>query len=219
MRKTFKDHLFRCSSIGQLFINPRSKQEVLAKTTISYLDDIYKKEYFGRHKKVTSKYLEKGVLMEDEAIAMLSRIEETEYVKNKIRMMNDYISGEPDIITDDEIIDIKCSWDYTTFPLTETEIPTKNYYYQLQGYMELTGRKKARLIYCLMNTPQHLIDKELSIAFNEEEKQEVLDRMLYDDVPEQKRIKVFHIEYDKDVIEDLYSRIDKARQYLNTIKV
>ena len=32
---------------------------------------------------------------------------------------------------------------------------------QLQGYMHLTGRKKARLIYILTNTPENLVEKEI----------------------------------------------------------
>jgi hypothetical protein len=30
-------------------------------------------------------------------------------------------------------LDVKSSWDATTFPFFDTEIPTKDYYYQLQG--------------------------------------------------------------------------------------
>ncbi len=59
------------------------------------------------------------------------------------------------------ILDIKCSYEAHTFPFFEDEIPTKDYYYQLQGYMWLTGKDEALLCYCLIDTPLQIVRDEI----------------------------------------------------------
>ena len=51
----------------------------------------------------------------------------------------------PDILSD-QLIDIKSSWDFTTFPMHQQSLPSKDYYWQMQGYMMLTEKRYARLL-------------------------------------------------------------------------
>ena len=76
---------------------------------------------------------------------------------------NDHIRGEPDLYDQDKefLGDIKCSWNHSTFPLTDINIPNKDYYWQLQAYMGLTDLNEGRLIYCLVDTPDELIHDEI----------------------------------------------------------
>ena len=201
--KNFDDYTFRCSGLGHLMTKGRSKTDVLSKTAQSHLDQIFKSEYFKRYKEFDSKYTNKGKDVEMGAIVMLSNIEDVFYTKNEERFYNDWIQGEPDVIMKDEIIDIKCPWDYTTFPLTETECPTPLYYWQLQGYMWLLNKKKARLAYCLMDTPmcmKHTTEVE-EISY--------MDK---------RRIKTFSIEYNQEDVERLKINIGHARDYLNQLQ-
>ena len=122
-------------------------------------------------------------------------------LKNSKRIEDDFFTGEPDLIVGDTVLDIKNSWDCWTFPLFDTEIPTDDYYYQLQIYMHITGLKKAKLVYVLLDTPETKYEMAIS----------------YDHVPNDKRIKVFDLEYDEKTIEMLKDKVLKCREYLSTI--
>jgi hypothetical protein len=109
--------------------------------------------------------------------------------------------GTPDLIVDGIVYDIKCSWDCFTFPLFENEIPTKDYFYQLQIYMHLTGCKQAVLTYVLLNTPEELTYEE---------------KHNYDEMDKEYRIKTFNINYSEEVIADLQKRVTDVIEYLKT---
>ena len=115
-----------------------------------------------------------------------------------------FFCGTPDLILEDEVLDIKNSWDCFTFPLFENEIPTKDYFYQLQVYMHLTGKRKARLVYVLLNTPEDLTWEKQND---------------YSSLDKKYRIKTFSIEYDESVIEDLKQRVINIREFIKTIKI
>ena len=122
-------------------------------------------------------------------------------------------------------MDVKSSWDATTFPFFATEIPTKDYYYQLQGYLELTGKTEALLVYCLVNTPIEMVEDEIRRAhwnahLLEEDydlRDEILKRHVFDHIPLGRRVKVFKVEKDEQVIEQIKERVELCREYFNTL--
>lgn len=226
----FSKYQFRCSQLGKLMTSSRSKSDTLSQTAKSYLDSVFKDEYFGKTNNLSNQYTEKGIRVEDDAIKMLAQVEGKMYDKNVGRFYNNYIQGEPDVISHDEVIDIKSSWNHNTFPLTKKEIPTKDYYYQLQGYMWLLQDNsfnidKARLIYCLMDTPENLIDSAKRKAYDASGGaplavlEEIDNNMRYSDIDPAKRLKVFHVEFDPEVIENIIEKIEECREYLNNIVV
>src|SRR5690606_33156233 len=134
-----------------------SKTESLSETTKTYLKEWAISEIYGVQKEIKSKYITKGLTKEDEGIDKAIEWLDLDFVlKNEQFFEDDNFCGTPDMITDDEVIDIKLSWDCFTFPIFEKEIPTKDYYFQLQVYMHLTGKKRARLVYVLLNTPEEM---------------------------------------------------------------
>ncbi len=52
----------------------------------------------------------------------------------------------------------------STFPWFETEIPNKDYYFQLQGYLWLTNKTEAVLAYCLIDTPLEIVEVNEAFA-------------------------------------------------------
>ena len=185
--------------------NARSKSETLSQTTKTYLQEWKKEQIYGVRNSISSKYLTKGIDMEDESINIYALHTDLDFaVKNSQRFTNDFITGEPDLILDDKVVDIKTSWDCFTFPLFDTEITNKNYYWQLQSYMALTGKDKAELAYVLVNTPEYL-------QYNE------LDAHDYTNLDLKYRVKIFEIERNDEDIERLYDRIKECREYLNQI--
>ena len=163
----FDNYLFRCSSLGHLLTEPQSKADKdagnLSKTTESYLYDIHKEVLFKRKSDLKSKFLDKGIQVEEKSLTLYSKSENKPFFKNEKHFKNDFISGTPDNCK--EIVrDIKSSWDYSTFPFYDKEIKNKTYIAQLNGYMALTGINDAELIYCLVDTPEKLINDELRRA-------------------------------------------------------
>lgn len=198
----------------------------LSETTKQALLEIYICEVYGREKEVSNKYTEKGTLVEEDSIDLLSEVTSSLHVKNKKTFENDYIKGTPDIVAKDAIIDIKSSWDIFTF--AKSKKTYKEYYWQMMGYMWLTGKDIATLAFCLVNAPEHLIVQEKSrqtfIAglMPEDdgylELEDQIDKnMRFDDIPKIKRLKLYQIPYSGYSIEKLTERINQCRIYLQTI--
>lgn len=228
----FENYKFRCHSIGSLMTAPKLKADKeagnLSETTKTYLMEIYINEKYGRKKDISNKYIEKGLMVEDEAIQMYSRIKLEEYTKNEERLTNDFLTGIPDIIST-EVVDIKSSWDIFTFFNTLNKEVNATYYWQLQGYLALTGLPMARLAYCLVNTPETLISDEkrkLSYKMNvvSTESPDYLEAcveleksMNYDDLPLTNRLIEFEVKRDAEAIKTIYEKVEKAREYLNNL--
>lgn len=213
-----KQFKIRCSQIGKIMSDPKSKTAKeageLGETAKTYCELWLKEQIYDKSKEVKSKYFDKGIICENAAIDRLNNFELTFYSKNEECFENDFLIGTPDIIGSTEIIDIKNSYDFSTFPLFETEIENKDYFYQLQGYMALTGIKRAKLVYCLENLPDELIEMELN-KLGLEFTLENASRFMYDNVDEKLRIKTFEIDYDAAIIEKINSQVLKCRSYIN----
>jgi hypothetical protein len=202
--KTIPNFKIRASASGALMTNARNKSELLSETTKTYVQEWLKEHIYGVRKEISNKYLTKGIELEDTAIdKAIEWLDLPMAIKNEQFYENDYFCGTPDLIVNDTVFDIKCSWDCFTFPLFENEIPTKGYYYQLQVYMELLGLKKAKLVYVLLNTPENVASWEV--------------KHNYDNLGKEYRIKSYEIEYDAEVIEDLKQRVTNVREYIKLI--
>ena len=128
----------RCSAIGQIMTNSRTKGQ-LSKTAQSYVETWIKEQIYKRRKVITTKYMDKGNMVENESISFAGRVLNADITKNEQRYENELLIGTPDVITEDYVIDVKNSWDCFTFPLFYENVPNKDYFYQAQGYMALTG--------------------------------------------------------------------------------
>lgn len=148
---------WRPSSLGKLMIQPKSKSEVLSETAKTYIKIKAKEDYFGYSTNIQTKPMLKGTDWEEESIALVNQVRGTFYVKNKERFENEFLTGEPDIILDDCIIDIKTSWSLETFPATQDEGANKEYMWQLMGYCWLMNKTQAELIYCMIDTDDVLL--------------------------------------------------------------
>ena len=199
-----KEFKIRASSSGKLMTAPRSKSETLSETTKTYLKEWKKEQIYGVQKEIKSKYITKGLVLEDTAIEKAIEWLDLPFVlKNEQYFENEYFCGTPDLITDDEVLDTKCSWDCFSFPLFDKEVPNKDYFYQLQVYMHLTGKKKARLVYVLLNTPDDIAPYETKCN--------------YDHLEKEYKIKTYDIEYDPEVINQLEEKVKESRTYLNNL--
>jgi len=165
----FDNLLIRCSAIGKIMTEPRTNADKaagkLSETTKTYLKELYRSIKYSRQKDFTSKEVEKGIQQEELAITLYSLHTKRMFKKNKERIGNEYLTGEPDLYIGQDIynveegFDTKCSWSLWTFPDVADPLDT-SYYWQNMGYIALTGAKKWTTVYCLVNAPAEQITAE-----------------------------------------------------------
>jgi hypothetical protein len=221
-----KEFKTRCHKLGKLMTSPKSKGEVLSQTAKTCIKEQAIEYKYGIKKDFSSRYTDKGLLQEELAIEMASQVLNLPFaLKNTEYFENEFIKGTPDLILEDEIIDIKCSWDGTTFPWFEDELPNKDYFWQLVGYMWLTGRSKARVVYCLVDTPEDIVQDEIrrtswkkfEIDVTEETENEVRAKHEFSHISENKRVRAFQVELNDANIEQVKEKLLHAREYYNEL--
>lgn len=168
------DLKIRCSSLGYIMGEPQAKADKdagnLSKTAETHCIDVFTSWYYKRREDAYSKYMDKGTSVEEDSITLLSLLTKKLYLKNEEQLSNDFITGTPDLfIMDgsrvDVVEDVKSSYDIFTFQRAKAKKLEPNYYWQIQGYLYLTGAKLGRIRYCLVNAPASLIDDEKKWLF------------------------------------------------------
>jgi len=220
----------RASQIGKIMTSPKTKGEVLSKTCKTYLQELAIENTYGIRKEFWSRYTDKGNECENEAIELVNDVLNLGFIyKNDENLTNEWITGTPDVNTNEILLDVKCSYDGITFFQKtfeyDIEVLNKDYFYQLQGYMWLTGKTEALLCYCLVNTPFQIVEDEVR---REHWKQGLIDESLdvrdfiqkkhnFDHIPKEKRVKVFKIAKDEETIEKIKQRVEECREYYNNL--
>lgn len=238
--KEFDNITFRCSQLGKLMTNKQGKDttksyDELSESCKQALIEIFIGRRYKRHKDISNKYIEKGLAVEEDAVTLYSRLEGKFFKKNTQRIHNDFINGEPDLFRGasvfdaDHIDELKSSWDIFTFFAVKTKPVNKEYLYQLQGYMALTNAETSTLGYCLIDTPDPMINDEKRKLFykmnvltdeNEDYKKacELIDAsMRFGDIPLKDRVIKFELKRDEAIIESVYARVPWWRQFLNEL--
>lgn len=220
-------------------LEPIKDELPLSKTAKSYLKKYYAFLKYGKWSAALdkgNKYTNKGNLAEGDSIELLSKLDGIPLEKNEIRAQNDFLTGIPDVFIGESIYqaeyvyDTKTSWDIETFIDNLGKDLNPLYWWQMQGYLALTGAKRGEVSYCLVNTPEVLLEgekyallrrfdvvteeaPEFKIAYNE-----LLNNMTFDDMPIQDKRLKFIVERDDEAIQRIYKRVEKCREYMNEIQ-
>lgn len=198
------DMLFRCSSIGKLMTEPKTKAEgplsVGAKT---YIRTLAAQAVLGIDFEVSSKEMEKGIMVEGRAIEMLNRVRGLDLAKNTERKTDEWLTGEADLFdaSANRGHDIKCSWSAATFPITVADCRDSLYEWQMRGYMRLWKADQWEVNYCLLTTPESLT------------RFEPLFMHFVDHIPEHMRITTWTIERDSEKEARMIEKVQHAREY------
>lgn len=203
--------IFRCSSLGKLMTNPRSKSEVLSETAKSYIKQLAKENFYKYKTTIETKQMRKGIDFEHESIELLNNVMLKNLKKNETRETRGHLTGHPDIIVGDTIIDIKTSWSLETFPSFEEDAENnKIYEWQLRGYMHLFDKPKAQLIYCMIDTPNELLNEWDNLSIH---------RVSH--IEPEKRITIVNFERDEDLEDLMKERLHHGSelyaQYMNQL--
>lgn len=209
---------------GDLMVGDDSKLSVTAKKLAMEWVRA-QPEFYGRRKRaIHSKYFDKGIECELESIQFAANYYGWGAVqKNTERRQDEYMQGEPDVVLPELIADLKNSWDETTFPVFERELPDPKYYWQLLVYMTLWNKQRGSVVYTLMNAPERLIESEarkeqyrLGLDDLEDELyQKYYQMMTFDDLPAQLRIKRFDIALDPYDVDRLRNRVEMLRAFIH----
>lgn len=196
---------FRASSLSEIMTDPKEKGEILSKGAKAVLEKMAKEFVYGFNEVISGKYMEKGVIVEDESIALYNSVFFTDYKKNTERKTNDWVTGECDIFTGRKIIDIKSSWSLATFPAVAESGADKGYEWQGRAYMMLWDVDEFEIAYCMVNTPDELI------------KYEQEDLHYVDHIDEALRVTIVKYKRDKELEEKIKVKVSAARKYLSAL--
>lgn len=225
-----QEFVVRCSSLGKLMGEPRNvdqrlrtpevdeiiakrkrsdaeiallqslKNQTLSEAAKAYVRSLAREAIFGVPRVFTSKQTEKGTRVEDDSIALYNSVFFTNHEKNRERRTLDGLTGECDILAD-EIIDIKSSWSIHTFPIVAEDAADFDYEWQVRGYMRLWDRPRAKVAYCLVDTPEDLIG-------HEPEEDHIVGH-----IPEHFRVTTWAVERDLELEALMVQKIAAARRY------
>lgn len=199
----------------------------------SYLKRLYGYLKYGKwsaSKEKGNKYTDKGKLAEPDAIALVNYIENTSYIKNKERFENSFVSGVPDIIYETPespyIIDVKASWDWETFAENLGKPLNPCYWWQIQGYFDLKEASEGEVSYCLVDTPESILNQErinlakrmnaLTVESPEYRLAEatLINNLTFSDIPALERRLKFPVARDEEAIKKIHDTIPRCREYL-----
>jgi hypothetical protein len=221
-------------------ITKRDAPPELSDTAKAFVRKVWLQVQKGVYIDIKSKYLEKGLYREEDAISLLTDVDGVFYVKNEERRSNSDHTGECDIFKEfpekKVIIDIKCSWNPETFMNSE---PDSDYEWQGRIYMELWDADEFYLRYCLLDAPEHMVQKEKDNAkwkyysgdmnpeeldFFEKAMEPIYDQiernMVYSNNPlftKEERVKTFVFYRDREKMKLMAERVKMAREYYKTI--
>ena len=230
----FSHYKLRCSILPHII-----GKKALTETAKGLLKDIYITEKYNRKKILNSKYLSKGNEKEDDSISLYRKVNQLFTKKNEEQFENKFLTGTPDLIItrgrSKSIIDIKTCWDIWTYVKKDIKTADKDYFWQLAGYSMLTGIKKVRIAYTLLNNTDYEIYRQYeqakwSLGIMEDGTEDTSEQLLeleekirynntYDDIPAKDRVKTFDFE----VTDEHYFIIEEftklSRNYLNGLSL
>lgn len=202
------DILFRCSSIGKLMTEPKTQKEgPLSVGARTYIRELVAQEIFGVEFEVSTRAMEKGILVEPESIALLNRVRGLSLEKNVERRSNDFITGECDLF--DAVRrrghDVKSPWSIATFPICTTDCEDRLYEWQMRGYMALWDADEWEVNYCLVDTPERLIGYE------------PLQLHMVGHVPDHMRVTTWTVRRDREKEAAIFEKVKHARAYFREV--
>jgi hypothetical protein len=225
-----KELKVRCSKLGDVFTNPKSKADKeagnLSQTAKKLVSGMFLEEKYSYKELIFSNEIKKGNLCEQDSMQLVSDVYGGFRYAFKDNLENEWLTGTPDIVLDSSVEDIKTSYNIRTFH--ESSI-SKAYEYQLRGYMMLTNKEVAKLIYCLVPTPKEIIEEEkkrLYFKFDcQEDNPDYIEACSQIDhnnniikyISKELRVKSFVIKRDKKIEEEIKFRVEKLREVYKTI--
>lgn len=203
-----REILIRCSSLGKIMTEPKTKTEgILSVGAKTYIRELAQQEILGVEFSFSSKETEKGIEVEDESIALLNRVRGLSLAKNTERKSNGLITGECDLYDAERKRghDLKSSWSAKTFPGWVVDCEDKLYEWQMRGYMLLWDADEWEVNFVLLDTPERLIGFE------------PLAMHVVSHIPEHMRLTSWTIQRDFAKERAIAEKVEAAREYYTRV--
>lgn len=203
-----RDVLFRCSSLGHLMTEPKTRAEGdLSAGARTYLRTLAKQEIFSVDFEVRGREIEKGLRMEADGIALLNQVRGFNLAKNTERRTLGLLTGECDLFNRPARRghDIKASWSIRTFPGWQADCINPLYEWQMRGYMRLWDADSWEVNYVLLNTPEDLA------------RDESMELHVVDHIPPHLRVTTWALERDLQKEALIQLRLEAAREHYDEL--
>lgn len=222
-----------------------AKLPELSQGAKTYVKQVWLENEKGFQEEVTDKKLRKGLQAEEDAINLISFVDNIMYSKNEERIFKNNITGECDVRTEfngmkiseeseetiDAVVidDTKCSWNPRTFMSAEL---TTVYEWQGRAYLYLYDADIFRLRHCLVDCPPDVLAEEYKkycfqhniIDDSAPQYKELLEQFnrnyLYENsglYTQEERVKTFTFTRDAELEEVLLKSVELALEYYQTI--
>lgn len=195
--------LFRASSVGNIMAS--ADKNALPSGALTQLNKMISQHLIDWNDPEMDFYtVEKGKLCENDSINLYNDVYCKFYSKNAERITKGNLTGECDLIDHKEslVIDIKTAYSKKTYPLILKISPL--YEWQLRAYMYLYDVNHAELAYCLVDTPEGLIDNR-----------DPQDWHIVSHIPDKLRVSTLRIERCEVKEKQLLNRIELSMNYIN----
>jgi hypothetical protein len=201
--------------------------DFLSKSAKSFLIRRYVIEKYYRDYDAAPLQMVKGAKVEVDSLKFFCDVTGEKYRKNKKSFQNNHLIGTPDVVERDFVIEVKSSWDIFTFLKNVNNDVNVQYYWQLQGYLSLTDKFAAELVYCLISTPDDIIEEEYNrLTFKNPSilrkpkllkglRDSLYFNMRFDDIPKEDRILRFSVERNEDDIARIHKKVEQSRAFLS----
>lgn len=213
----------------------KDDEKPLSKGCKNFLSGIYAYEKYHKwnpSKDIGSKQTEKGKEVEPESLKLVSILDGVMLFKNEERIENEWFSGLPDAYEGEKLMgtpvihDVKSPYDIESFfsYLTKDIIPV--YYWQMQGYMDISGAPIAKVHFCLVNTPEHSIKRMADAMLSRMDvisqyspeyikaENELINNLTFDDMPMEDRKFTFTVVRNDTDIQKARKKVEQCRKYL-----
>lgn len=200
--------IFRCSSLDILMTEPQSAKAKasgdLSKSAISHIRKVAKEFVYGYRNNVSTKYMKKGIICEQNSIDLFNLVTGMRMEKNESRITSGLLTGECDLVcvADRHGYDIKTAWSLDTFPAFADEIDSKGYEWQARGYMHLWDCDDWGIAYAMVSTPPELC------AYEDQ------DMHYVDFIDPAMRLTVHEYHRDEQKEKDMLCRLEKCKETL-----
>lgn len=217
----------RASQASKIVTLPKTKKAResgdLSGSHKNYIKEWLIEKKYRRTKDISSKFLDKGNMVEEASLTRVSLATGKFLTKDTENLENEFATGHLDSRSNGVVYEIKSSWDIFTFPMFEQTLPNKDYYWQVQTYLWLTGYEVGYVCYCLENLPEPLIYDEckklswsrgMNGEIDEIIESEVRHKYTYDDIPNEDRIRMYRVDKNLEDQELIKEQVKKSNVFI-----
>jgi hypothetical protein len=212
------------------------KSVLLCKANETVLKRIYSREKYGKQAllgKENIPHLVNGVVSERDSLKLASEVLGIKPKVYKDTISNDHIKGRIDAYSGSSIkkakhiYEIKTASNYETFlDFIDNAQEESLYYWQMQGYLSITGAKRGTLIHCCTSYHPDIVTQQVNIYLSRikglnlpheyvsKRIEHIRKNMNFDDIPAHQRVYAITIERNDDDIDAIRQKMALCRDWL-----